>query len=104
MMRAWRYRPVHVKTLQPEIGMLLPHRKLLQSKVIAIENDLRATLCNFRSRGVVGTAVVEARIKEVVANLPGLGRAGRTASHCPAVLREKQIDIPHRRLQPSTGR
>jgi hypothetical protein len=27
--------------------MLLTHRKLLQSKAIAIENDLRATLRNF---------------------------------------------------------
>jgi transposase len=27
--------------------MLLTHRKLLQSKAIAVENDLRATLRNF---------------------------------------------------------
>jgi hypothetical protein len=27
--------------------MLLTHRKLLQSKAIAVENDLRATLGNF---------------------------------------------------------
>jgi hypothetical protein len=31
--------------------MLLPHRKLLQSKAIAIENDLRATLRNFQIEG-----------------------------------------------------
>jgi transposase len=30
-----------------KLRMLLTHRKLLQSKAIAIENDLRATLRNF---------------------------------------------------------
>jgi hypothetical protein len=36
--------------------MLLTHRKLLQSKAIAIENDLRGTLRNFGLKvGVVGT-------------------------------------------------
>jgi transposase len=42
--------------------MLLTHRKLLQSKAIAIENDLRATLRNFGLKvGMVGTARFEAR-------------------------------------------
>ena len=45
MMRAGLYHPVHVKTLRSQkLRMLLTHRKLLQSKAIAIENDLRATL------------------------------------------------------------
>jgi hypothetical protein len=43
MMRVGLYRPVHVK-----LRMLLTHRKLQQSKAIAVENDLRATLRNFR--------------------------------------------------------
>ena len=44
MMRLGLYRPVHVKTLRNEkLRMLLTHRKLLQSKAIAIENDLRGT-------------------------------------------------------------
>src|SRR5215831_6259052 len=44
----WLYSPVHVKTLRSQkLRMLLTHRKLLQSKAIAIENDLRATLRNF---------------------------------------------------------
>ena len=48
MMRAGLYRLVHVKTLRSQkLRMLLTHRKLLQSKAIAIENDLRATLRNF---------------------------------------------------------
>ena len=38
MMRAGLYRPVHVKTLRSQkLRMLLTHRKLLQSKAIAID-------------------------------------------------------------------
>ena len=45
MMRAGIYRPVHVKTLRSQkLRMLLTHRQLLQSKAIAVENDLRGTL------------------------------------------------------------
>jgi hypothetical protein len=63
--------------------MLLTHRKLLQSKAIAIENDLRATLRNFGLKvGMVGKVRFEARIKELVENLPDLG-TGRTAARCP---------------------
>src|SRR3974377_2310728 len=56
MMRVGLYRPVHVKTLRSQkLRMLLTHRKLLQSKSIAIENDLRGTLRNFGLKvGVVG--------------------------------------------------
>src|SRR6266566_1528999 len=56
MMRVGLYRPVHVKTLRSQkLRMLLIHRKLLQSKAIAIENDLRATLRNFGLKvGMVG--------------------------------------------------
>jgi transposase len=40
MIRVGLYRPVHVKTLRSQkLRMLLTHRKLLQSKAIAIEND-----------------------------------------------------------------
>ena len=55
MMRAGLYRPVHVKTLRSQKLAALTHRKLLQSKAIAIENDLRATLRNFGLKvGMVG--------------------------------------------------
>jgi transposase len=51
MMRVGLYRPVHVKTLRSQkLRVLLTHRKLLQSKAIVIENDLRATLRNFGLR------------------------------------------------------
>src|SRR5262249_37680931 len=47
------------------------HRKLLQSKAIAIENDLRGTLRNFGLKvGMVGTARFEARIQELVETIP----------------------------------
>jgi transposase len=46
------YRPLHVKTLRSQkLRMLLTHRKLLQSKVIAIENDPPGTLRNFGLAG-----------------------------------------------------
>jgi transposase len=50
--------------------MLLTHRKLLQSKAIAIENDLRGTLRNFGLKVGMATVRFEARIKELVENLP----------------------------------
>jgi transposase len=47
-MRVGLYRPVHVKTLRSQkLRMLLTHRKLVQSKAIALDNDLRGTLRNF---------------------------------------------------------
>jgi transposase len=61
MMRVGLYRPVHVKTLRSQkLRMLLTHRKLLQAKAIAIENDLRSTLRNFGFNvGMVGNAKFE---------------------------------------------
>jgi transposase len=65
MMRVGLYRPVHVKTLRSQkLRMMLTHRKLLQSKAIAIENDLRGTLRNFGLKvGIAGKTKFEARIK-----------------------------------------
>ena len=82
MMRAGLYRPVHVKTLRSQkLRMLLTHRKLLQSKAIAVDNDLRGTLRNFGLKvGLVGAARFEARVKELVENLPDIARTGRTAT------------------------
>jgi transposase len=46
---------------------MLTHRRLLQSKAIAIENELRGTLRKFGLKvGMVGTMKFEARIKELV--------------------------------------
>jgi transposase len=99
MMRAGLYRPVHVKTLRSQkLRMLLVHRKLLQSKSIAIENDLRGTLRNFVLKvGVAGTAKFEARIKELVENLPDLAALVEPLLVVRRVLRE-QIAVLHCRL------
>jgi len=99
MMRAGLYRPVHVKTLRSQkLRMLLTHRKLLQSKAIAIDNDLRGTLRNFGLKvGVVGALKFEARIRELVENLPDLDLLVEPLLVVRRVLRE-QIGILHRRL------
>src|SRR5262249_25091835 len=99
MMRVGLYRPVHVKTLRSQkLRMLLTHRKLLQSKAIAIENHLRATLRNFGLKvGIVGTVKFEARIKELVANLPDVALLVEPLLVVRRVLRE-QVGILHRRL------
>ena len=99
MMRVGLYRPVHVKTLRSQkLRMLLTHRKLLQSKAIAIENDLRGTLRNFGLKvGMVGTVRFEARIKELVENLPDLAVLVEPMLIVRRTLRE-QFCILHRRL------
>ncbi len=99
MMRVGLYRPVHVKTLRSQkLRMLLTHRKLLQSKAIAVDNDLRATLRNFGLKvGMVGMAKFETRIKELVENLPDLAILVEPLLIVRRVLRE-QIGILHRRL------
>src|SRR5882724_7860536 len=99
MMRVGLYRPVHVKTLRSQkLRMLLTHRKLMQSKAIAIENDLRATLRNFGLKvGVVGTVKFEARIKELVENLPDVAVLVEPLLVVRRVLRE-QVGMLHRRL------
>jgi transposase len=99
MMRAGLYRPVHVKTLRSQkLRTLLTHRKLLQSKAIAIDNNLRGTLRNFGLKvGVVGALKFEARIKELVENLPDLAELVEPLLIVRRTLRE-QIGILHRRL------
>ena len=99
MMRAGIYRPVHVKTLRSQkLRMLLTHRKLLQSKAIAIDNDLRGTLRNFGLKvGMVGTVKFEARIRELVANLPDLAMLVDPMLIVRRALRE-QFVILHRCL------
>ena len=99
MMRAGLYRPVHVKTLRSQkLRMLLTHRKLLQSKAIAIENDLRGTLRNFGLKVGSGRKVkFESRIKELVEDLPDLAVLVEPLLVVRRVLRE-QIGILHRRL------
>src|SRR6516162_1221254 len=99
MMRVGLYRPVHVKTLRSQKQRtLLTHRKLLQAKAIAVENDLRATLRNFGLKvGAVGAVKFEARIKELIDNFPDLVALVEPLLVVRRVLRE-QISILHRRV------
>src|ERR1700758_5344640 len=99
MMRVGLYRPVHVKTLRSQkLRMLLTHRKLLQSKAIAIDNDLRGALRNFGLKvGMVGTVRFEARIRKLVEDLPDLAVLVEPLLVVRRVLRE-QLGILHRRL------
>src|SRR5260370_1058746 len=99
MMRVGLYRPVHVKTLRSQkLRVLLTHRKLLQSKAIAIENDLRATLRNFGLKvGMIGTVKFETRIRELVESLPDLAVLVEPLLVVRQVVRE-QLGILHRRL------
>jgi len=99
MMRVGLYRPVHVKTLRSQkLRMLLTHRKLLQSKAIAVENDLRATLRNFGLKvGIAGWTKFEARIEELVEDVPDLAVLVEPLLVVRRVLRE-QIAVLHRRL------
>src|SRR5437763_13094058 len=99
MMRVGIYRPVHVKTLRSQkLRMLLAHRRLLQSKAIAIENDLRGTLRNFGLKvGIVGKVRFEARIKELVENLSDLAVLVEPLLLVRRTHREQTI-VLHRRL------
>src|ERR1044072_8268785 len=99
LMRVGLYRPVHVKTLRSQkLRMLLTHRKLLQSKAIAIENDLRGTLRNFGLKvGMAGAMKFEARIKELVNDLPDLAVLVEPLLVVRRTLRE-QIAVLHHRL------
>jgi transposase len=99
MMRAGLYKPVHVKTLRSQkLRTLLTHRKLLQSKAIAVENDLRGTLRNFGLKvGMVGTVKFEQRIRELVADIPDFASLVEPLLVVRRVLRE-QIAVLHRRL------
>src|SRR5678809_1815017 len=78
--------------------MLLTSRQLLQAKALDIENDLRGTLRNFGLKvGMVGTVKFEARIRELVENLPDLAALVEPLLIVRRTLRE-QFCILHRRL------
>src|SRR5665811_96737 len=100
MMRVGLYRPVHVKTLRSQkLRMLLTHRNLLQSKAIAVENDLRGTLRNFGLKvGVVGKVKFEARIKDLVENIPDLAVLVESLLIVRRALREQIVILPSRLL------
>ena len=65
MMRVGLYRPVHVKTLRSQkLRMLLTHRKLLQSKAIAVDPRSLGAALKFRAPdGTVAEIVGVGRYK-----------------------------------------
>jgi transposase len=99
MMRVGLYRPVHVKTLASQKQrMLLTSRRLLQSKALDIENDLRGTLRNFGLKlGLVGTVKFEDRIRELLADHADLAAIVEPLLIARRVLRE-QLGVLHRQL------
>ena len=99
MMRVGLYRPVHVKTLASQKRrVLLTSRQLLQAKALDIENDLRGTLRNFGLKvGVVGVSKFEARIRDLVMDLPDLAAITEPLLTARRVLRG-QLGVLHRRL------
>jgi transposase len=96
MIRVGLFRPVHVKTLQSQQRrMLLTTRKLLQSKMLDLENDLRGTLKNFGFKvGKIGAAGFEARVRELVDGYPTLRAMVIPVLVARAALRE-QFKVLH---------
>src|SRR5262249_36307256 len=73
--------------------------KLVQSKAIALDNDLRGTLRNFGLKvGVVATVKFETRVRELVENLPDVAELVEPLLIVRRVLRE-QRGILHRPLR-----
>jgi transposase len=85
MIRVGLYRPVHVKTLRSQkLRMLLTHRKLLQSKAIAIENGPTRNAAQLRAQGWHGgSGQVRGPYQGAHRRPARLGGIGRTAAHCP---------------------
>jgi transposase len=73
-------------------------KRTAQSKVIAIENDLRGTLRNFGLKvGIVGKLKFEARIRELIERHPDLAVLVKPLLLVRRVLRE-QTAVLHRRV------
>ena len=74
LMRTGWFRAVHVKTRQAqEWRLLLAQRRLLVSKLVDVEAEIRGTLRGFGIRiGRVGRAGFAARIRELLADEPKL--------------------------------
>jgi transposase len=99
MMRVGLFKPVHVKSPDNQIRrLLLTSRKLLQRKVLDMDNDLRGTLRNFGLKvGVVGAARFERRVRELVSDDPLIAAIIVPVLKARAAMRE-QLDVLHRKL------
>ena len=88
LMRTGWFRAVHVKTRQSqEWRLLLTHRRLLVSKLMDVEAEIRGTLRGFGLRlGRVARAGLEARVIELLADQPRLLAIVRPVLEVRAVL------------------
>src|SRR5215472_13673683 len=89
----------HVKTLlAQQQRMLLTSRKLLQRKLLDLESDLRGTLRNFGLKvGGVSGSRYEARVRELVEDLPGLAAIAEPLLNVRRVMRQ-QFAVLHKML------
>jgi transposase len=99
MMRVGLYRAVHVKTERSQkLRVLMRHRKLLQSKALDVENDLRGTLRSFGLKvGALGGGRFEARIRELASGDVDLAAMVEPLLVVRQVLREQAAAL-HKRL------
>jgi transposase len=88
LMRLGWFRPVHCKSIEAqETRAVLTARKLLQSKLLDIENSLRGVLRGFGLKvGKTTERGFAARINELVAGHSGLGSVARALLEAHAVL------------------
>src|SRR6478735_5445397 len=99
MMRVGLYRSVHVKSeASMEERTLLAARKLLQGQNRAIENDVRGLLRSFGLKvGPTSAGAFDARVRQLVEDLPGLTAIIRPLLEARAAIRS-QFVVLHRLL------
>lgn len=99
MMRVGLYRSVHVKSeASMEKRTLLAARKLLQGQNRAIENDVRGLLRSFGLKvGPTSAGAFDARVRQLVEDLPGLTAIIRPLLEARAAIRS-QFVVLHRLL------
>jgi transposase len=88
LMRLGWFRPVHCKSIEAqETRAILTARKLLQSKLLDLENSLRGVLRGFGLKvGKTTERTFAARISELVIGHPGLELVARALLEAHAVL------------------
>ena len=88
LMRLGWFRPVHCKSIEAqETRTILTARKLLQSKLLDLENSLRGVLRGFGLKvGKTTERTFAARISELVIGHPGLELVARALLEAHAVL------------------
>lgn len=97
MMRVGLYKPVHVKTDRSQrLKVLLTARKLLKSKLLDIEADLRGVLKNFGLKlGKVGPRHFEDRVRELASFDSFVAEVVEPVHTARHVLREQYDRLHH---------